>query len=272
MFLNDSTVSIIIPTKNSGQTLEHCLNTIKQQTYPKTEIIIVDCFSKDNTTKIARLFDAKIIQTSAGRAEARNKGAEKAQGDFLLFLDSDMQLDSKIISDCMQKVNAGYEALIIPEVSVGQGFWANCKTLEKSCYVNDELVEAARFFKKEVFAGVGGYDACLEAGEDWDIHERVKLQNCKVGRISSFIIHQEGKLSIASTMHKKYQYGLTLNLYRLKHPSKAKHQVGLSRLTILKSPRLIQDPLHASGLIVLKACETLALFTGFLKAKTRRSG
>ncbi len=269
--MNDSTVSIIIPTKDSGKTLSSCLESIKHQTYRKIEIIIVDCFSKDNTTKIANLFGAKIFQISSKRSEARNKGAEKAQGDFLLFLDSDMRLDFNIVAECIQKMNEGNEALIIPELSVGQGFWANCRALEKICYVNDELVEAARFFRKSVFASVGGYDAGLEAGEDWDINERVKLKNCSVGRINSCIAHQEGKLRIVSTMRKKYQYGLTLNLYRLKQPSKAKKQIGLSRLSIFKNPRLIQDPIHASGLIILKTCETLALFTGFLTAKTRRN-
>jgi GT2 family glycosyltransferase len=268
--LDYSTVSIIIPTKNSEHTLKHCLNTIKNQNYHEKEMIIVDCFSNDNTVNIASLFNAKTIQTSAGRSEARNRGAQEAKGDLLLFLDSDMLLDSMVVSECIKKIGEGYEALIIPEISVGQGFWANCKKLEKLCYVNDEMVEAARFFKKEVFVNVGGYDTCLEAGEDWDIHERVKLQNCKVGRINSFIIHQEGKLSIASTMRKKYQYGQTLSLYRRKQPNRAKHQIGLSRLSLLKSPRLTKDPVHASGLIILKTCEALAFLTGFLKAKTRR--
>jgi glycosyltransferase involved in cell wall biosynthesis len=269
-FLNNSTVSIVIPTKDSGQTIEKCLKSIKQQTYNNVEIIIVDCFSKDNTQKIASLFGADIIKANAKRSEARNKGAEKARGEFLLFVDSDMELNSNVIAECVQKMRVGYDALIIPEISVGQGFWVKCRALEKMCYVGDDLVEAARFFKKSVFVSIGGYDVSLEAGEDWDINERVRLKHFNVGRVNSFIAHEEGKLSLAATMRKKYKYGLTLDLYRLKQPCKSNQQIGLSRITILKSPRLIQDPVHAFGMIILKICETVALFTGFLEAKARR--
>ena len=53
-------------------------------------------------------------------------------------------------------------------LSVGQ--------LEKLCYVGDDLIEAARFFRKSSFDAIGGYDVDLEAGEDWDLNQRLRVQ------------------------------------------------------------------------------------------------
>ena len=52
---------------------------------------------------------------------------------------------------------------IIPEQTFGDGFWTKCRVLEKSLYVGNESVEAARAFRREVFDGVGGWNENLTA-------------------------------------------------------------------------------------------------------------
>lgn len=151
-------VSVIIPTKNSAVTIEKCLKSIVDQTYPKIEVIIVDGLSTDITRKIAEEFSAKIVISNSRRSEARNIGAESSTGEYLLFVDSDMQLDPMVIAKCMEMTDTGCDVLIIPEISVGQGFWAKCRTLEKSCYLGDDNIEASRFFKRSAFRRIGGYD------------------------------------------------------------------------------------------------------------------
>lgn len=249
-------VSVIIPTKNSEATIEKCLGSIRNQTYLNIEIIVVDSFSRDKTKEVAENYGAKIVLVNAKRSKARNIGAEKARGEVILFVDSDMELDSTIIEECVKKVREGYHAVIVPEVSVGQGFWARCKALEKSCYAGDELIEASRFFKKEVFKGVEGHDPQLEAGEDWDLHQRISKAGYRIGRINAFIKHHEGKLSLWKTMKKKHQYGKTLRRYKCKHPIEAKQQLKLIRPSFVKNwGKLARDPMHAFGMLFMKACE-----------------
>jgi len=62
-------VSIIIPTRNSEKYLEHCLITIRKQTYKNIEIIISDGLSSDNTLKIAKKYDCIIIKNKDVLAE-----------------------------------------------------------------------------------------------------------------------------------------------------------------------------------------------------------
>jgi glycosyltransferase involved in cell wall biosynthesis len=162
------------------------LRSIREQTYENIEIIVVDSYSSDDTRKIAKKFGAKITEIKARRSRARSVGAEKARGDFILSLDSDMELTPTVVEKCVRKVGDGFDAVIIPEVSIGVGFWARCKAVEKSCYIGDELIEASRFFKRETFESVKGYDPELEAGEDWDLNQRIRKARYRIGRINVF--------------------------------------------------------------------------------------
>jgi len=255
-----SLVSIIIPTKNSEATLEKCLESIRNQTYPNIEIIIVDSFSRDKTTKIAEGYEASIIEVGARRSRARDVGAEKARGPLILFVDSDMELNSCVIEECVKKIREGYDGVIIPEISIGEGFWAKCKALEKACYIGDNVIEAARFFKESVFESIGGYDPELEAGEDWDLNQRIGHAGYRVGRIHACIKHNEGKLSLRETMLKKRHYGKTLRLYRIKNPKEAKQQLKLVRSAFIRNWRkLMKDPIHALGMLFMKTCEFAAI-------------
>ena len=261
-------VSVIIPTKNSGLTIGSCLESIMTQTYTNIEIVVVDNYSNDNTQEIAKKYTKKVIESKVGRSQARNIAAEKATGNLILSLDSDMELTPRVVEECVNKVTAGYDAVIIPEVSVGVGFWAKCKALEKSCYIGDELIEASRFIKRGVFNNVEGYDPELEAGEDWDFNQRIRKAGYRIGRIGALINHHEGRLSLWKTINKKYQYGKTFEKYKKKHPNKAKQQLRIIRPSFVKNWRkLMSDPIHALGMFFMKACELLAGGFGFFVSK-----
>jgi len=260
-----SLVSVILPTKNSEDTIRTCLKSVREQNYPNIGVIVIDACSSDSTREIAENFGAKIIVSKTGRSIARNIGARKAAGEWILFLDSDMELDSSVIEECVKEIGKGSDAVIIPEISVGEGFWAKCKALEKRCYIGDDLIEAARFFRRSVFENMGGYDAELEAGEDWDLNQRLSKAGYRIGRINAFIKHYEGRLSLRAAMLKKRYYGKTLERYRKKHPTEARHQLKLIRPAFTRNWRgLVKDPVHALGMLVMKACELGAAGLGFL--------
>jgi glycosyltransferase involved in cell wall biosynthesis len=265
---DNALVSVIVPTKNSEATLEACLRSIKKQTYADIEMRVVDSFSADKTQKIAENHGARIVAVNAKRSKARNIGVEKAKGEVILFVDSDMELDSTVVEECVKKVREGYHAVIVPEVSVGQGFWARCKALEKLCYIGDEMIEAARFFRKDIFDAVGGYDLELEAGEDWDLDQRVRRAGYRIGRIYAFVRHNEGWLSLREAILKKHYYGKTIERYRMKHPEEAKQQLKLIRPAFVRNWRkLFRDPIHALGMLFMKFCEFVAGGTGYLKSR-----
>lgn len=84
--------SVIIPAFNAAATLARAIESVRQQSWPAHEIIVVDDGSTDATADIARQFGTAvrlIQQTNCGVSMARNAGASVATGDWLAFLDAD---------------------------------------------------------------------------------------------------------------------------------------------------------------------------------------
>jgi glycosyltransferase involved in cell wall biosynthesis len=88
-----STVSILIPAYNAERFVGAALQSALDQTWPSTEIILVDDGSKDQTFAVAKRYESvkvKILrQENCGAAAARNAALREAQGDFLQYLDAD---------------------------------------------------------------------------------------------------------------------------------------------------------------------------------------
>ena len=91
-------ISIIIPVFNSECFLEECLESVVNQTYQNIEIILVNDGSSDRSPEICLNYARKdrrvvyITQENAGGSAARNVGLRAAQGEILMFLDSDDML------------------------------------------------------------------------------------------------------------------------------------------------------------------------------------
>lgn len=269
--MGDPLVSVVIPTFNSERFLEKCFRSIRDQTYKNIEIIVVDNYSKDKTREIVKNHEGKIILVEANRSEARNIGAENASGDLIFFVDSDMELDSRVVRECVKTINGGSDAVIIPEISVGKGFWASCKALEKACYIGDDSIEAARLFKKNVLEVVHGYDPGLEAGEDWDLNQRVKKKGFEVGRCNALIKHNEGELRLRETIKRKYHYGKTIEKYRSKHSPESKVQLVIIRPAFMRNWRKFAgEPARLIGMLIMKFCELGAGALGVLASKVSR--
>lgn len=86
--------SIIIPAYNAEAYLKRCLDSILSQNYSDYEVIVIDDGSTDGTSNILVQYpQVKVIsQANHGMATARNRGLEVAQGDYILFVDSDDRL------------------------------------------------------------------------------------------------------------------------------------------------------------------------------------
>lgn len=83
--------SVIIPTYNSARTLQVLLTSLDKQSFADFEVIVVDDGSTDDTRTccVGHNVFYKRIPTKAGPASARNRGAEAARGEWLVFTDAD---------------------------------------------------------------------------------------------------------------------------------------------------------------------------------------
>jgi glycosyltransferase involved in cell wall biosynthesis len=260
-------VSVIVPTRNSARTLAACLESIRAQEHRDLQVLVVDNRSTDATWEIAVPLSDVVLAAGPERSAQRNRAASRAAGEALFFVDSDMVLEPGVVAECVEAAAGGAEAVVVPEASFGEGFWARCKALERSCYVGDASIEAARFFTREIFERVHGYDEALVGPEDWDLHERARRAGARLGRTTACIWHDEGRLSLRNLMAKKFRYGKTLGRYARKHPALAPSQLRLIRPAFLRHRgRLIRSPVTASGMVVMKTAEAAAGVAGMIGA------
>jgi glycosyltransferase involved in cell wall biosynthesis len=84
-------ISVIVPAYNAEATLGACIESLRSQTLPAAEIIVVDDGSRDRTVEVARQRGATVIalERNGGPGVARNAGAAAATGEILAFTDSD---------------------------------------------------------------------------------------------------------------------------------------------------------------------------------------
>lgn len=108
-------LSIIIPTHNSQNTIQPLLNSINNSSsvnFKKLEVVVVDDNSKDNTLKVIDQiksilnFKFQILncRSHVGPAKARNLGAKKAKGKYLLFLDGDVELKNNTLANVFKTI------------------------------------------------------------------------------------------------------------------------------------------------------------------------
>ncbi len=257
-------VTVVVPTKNSAVTLDACLESIVKQTYRHIELIVVDNKSSDTTKDIAKVYTTSVFDKGPERSAQRNFGAVKGKGEVLVFIDSDMILSPHIVEECLEvcRDNSFLQSLIIPEESFGEGFWAQCKRLERSFYIGVEWVEAPRFFMREAFEKVHGFDEALCGPEDWDFYQRVLHVYGKrsVGRIHSYIYHNEGRLSLLKTVKKKFYYTKNIGDYKNKLENKeryAQQANGFIRYWVFfRDPlKLFRHPILGVGMLFMKTTE-----------------
>lgn len=280
----NSLVSIIIPTYNCREVVREALESIRVQTYPAIEIIVVDSFSTDGTRELAEQYGTTY---SFGRDPSqknifavpfqRNYGVSKANGEYVYWFDSDMRMHPDTIQRCVDTIErTNADALIIPEESYGEGFWALCRRLEKACYNKNprSLTDAARFLRRRVWNELGGLDVTLGGNDDYDLQLRLNDAGYKTVKLDASIRHYEGHLSLRRHLRKKFVYGKTALHYFEKH----RHRKGLltKQYSVVRSDflsqgdLLLKHPVVAAGMILMKILEYSAAFAGLAYSQIRK--
>lgn len=280
-------VSVIVTTKNNHDTLEACLLSIKGQTYEAIELVVVDNFSTDDTKEIARRYTEHVYEQGPERCAQRNYAAKVARGKYIVIIDSDMELAMSVIADCVNKVESdeSIKGIIIPEESFGKGFWAQCKKLERSFYIGIDWIEAARFFSRQTFVEIGGYDESLVSGEDWDLSQRVG-QLGKLERVNSLIRHNEGHINLYKTLKKKSYYAQQFKCYTGKNVQQLEAQVSTNKpetrnpyvivlkrfgLFLSQPFKLFRNPVLGIGVLFMKVAEFGFGAFGYLLSKDQKA-
>lgn len=96
-------VSVLIPVYNAEQYIVRCIDSILNQTYPDLEVVLVNDGSTDNSGKICDEYasqDSRVRvfhKKNSGVSETRNVALDNAQGNYILFVDSDDYIEPNMV-------------------------------------------------------------------------------------------------------------------------------------------------------------------------------
>jgi len=267
-------ISFIIPCYNSKDTVSRCLESIQNINYPKDyfEIIIVDNGSKDNTIDVCRKFTDRIFSdATATISKLRNMGAQKARGNFLVFIDSDCVISKDWLKRVLEHFKdsnvglAGSKTYTVPD----EAGW-----IEKTWKIHldrgkDEkdarwVVSRAIGVKKDIFLAAGGFDESLETCEDVDFGYRVGNKYNVISDEKLAPLHLKYTKSLSEFLKSESWRGKDSLKVSLKHMKEKKEMLSVAFLLYYSVLCILLLPAVVLGLIRQSAIYPIVVSAGIV--------
>tara|TARA_Y100000389_G_C17428066_1_gene500816 strand:+ start:672 stop:1499 length:828 start_codon:yes stop_codon:yes gene_type:complete len=179
-------VSVVIPCFNRIKTLSRSIDSVVNQTYKPSEIIIIDDGSTDGTRDFIIKSYPNIkyfFQPKKGVSSARNKGIRESSSDWVAFLDSDDEWLPQKLEKQINQLGKHSEIFIshTNEIWIRNGVRVNQmkKHQKYGGYIFDKCLDICRIspssvlIHKKVLKDVGVFDETLQVCEDYDLWLRI---------------------------------------------------------------------------------------------------
>jgi glycosyltransferase involved in cell wall biosynthesis len=179
-------LSAVILTKNESKNISECLSSLKFC----QDILVIDDFSKDDTKEISQKHKARVFKRKLNNdfASQRNFGLAKAKNEWVLFIDADERVSTKLVKEIEQKINTHkYNGFYIRRKDTWLG-----KKLNHSEWGNIKLLRLGRISKGK-----------------WSrsIHETWKIRG-KIGVLDNYIDHYPHQNIFKTIDHISFHSGL----------------------------------------------------------------
>lgn len=193
-------VSIIIPSYNRATIIHETLNSVENQIYTNWECIVVDDGSTDNTISVVEGYCEKDnrfksfvrpVHKLKGPSACRNYGVEKANGDYIIFLDSDDLLATFCLQERMKAFEANKQCDFLvfqmerfldkPNLYSKEPFKKsnvqNC--ISSFLQLNSAWQITSPIYKKDFLSTIKGFNEDLQNFEDLEFATRVLFKSSK---------------------------------------------------------------------------------------------
>lgn len=181
----NKTLTIITVCYNSAQTIEKCLQSVTDQLTCRTEYLIIDGQSKDNTMELIEKYRIPnmtvISEPDNGIYDAMNKGILHAQGEWVWFINSDDYIKEGLVSELLSYIEANYYSdCIYGDMEYIR--YINGKMLIEvkkapdalNTLKNDMVIgHPSTICKRKVILDVGLFDVTFKIAADWDLFLRM---------------------------------------------------------------------------------------------------
>lgn len=223
---NKPLVSIIVPVYNASNHLAQCLESILNQTYPALQVICVDDQSTDSSLKILCSYAERdkritvLTKQNEGVSIARNYGLSKADGEYILFVDSDDWIELNTCEIVVKHALEGnYDVVMWSYIRERQE-----KSLAKRIYDKDVAFESIYDVRSKLHRRmVGILDEELSRPEDADAlctvwgklykAQIIKEQNIEFYDIRKIGTYEDGLFNLEFFRYAENALFLNQNLY-----------------------------------------------------------
>ena len=228
-------VSVVIVNWNTNEKLEKLLSQVLPT--PQLDIVVVDNASNNSIDPIKKKHPnvSFILNThNRGYAAACNQGVAKAKGEWLMFLNTDVDITNEILEDCIKEAEekkldaacprvdqANYQKPLPNLLSLLVEFSPLHRIIPLSMFEKKTLFGGALLIRNKVFIDLDGWDERFFVWfEDSDITKSLYLHGARVGTLQTRIGH-EGGISFRSLPEKKkfHMFFHSLSTYLKKHHS-----------------------------------------------------
>jgi glycosyltransferase involved in cell wall biosynthesis len=203
-------ISLVVPAFNEERLLAQSLAHIRRAAHVfetrgwTTELIVCDNNSTDKTAEIARAAGATVVFEPINQiARARNRGAQAATGDWLLFVDADSSPGEDLIADVADAIATGRYLAGGATIRLDKKhFIAGLVTRLWNCLSRFRRLLAGSFIFCETatFRKIGGFSHELFAGEELELSRRLWKVARETGK-KMIILHRHPLVTSARKMH-----------------------------------------------------------------------
>lgn len=210
--------SIVIPTYNRSGQIVHAIESLLRQTFNSYEIIVVDDGSSDDTKeKLSGYITSGTIyyhhQENKGVCAARNHGASKAKGSYLIFLDSDDEVLPEWLADFKNLSDQGF-SLLCCSMTVRKPGGGIKKVSCLDPYKNGGKdkgisIPGTWAIKTDWFRSLGGFDEVIKYGENTELKFRMMAEDKNWGFLDHHnLIYNESETGGSKQIKNKLQSNL----------------------------------------------------------------
>jgi len=188
----EALISVIIPSFNRAGIVERAIKSVLIQEFQDWELIIVDDGSTDDTKEklLPFLSHSQISyfhQPNAGVSAARNFGAIKAKGEWLIFLDSDDEFTNDALNYFSKAMSQNKEIqVVIAGYEIKSGENISTHIPDQSAY--HPALSGGFMIARDLFLNLGGYDEALKFSENTELFHRVSISKVPIQSISGITL------------------------------------------------------------------------------------
>ncbi len=270
--------SIIVPVYNRPGEVKELLDSLAAQTVKPFELLIIEDGSKERCDHLLGHYRSFFTihyyyKDNSGRSDTRNYGMARANGDYLLFFDSDVilppfyfeRLEKALASaplDCFGGPDAADASFSDMQKAVSHAmtsFWTTGgirggkAVMEKFCPRTFNMG-----LSKEVYASVGDFKDMM--GEDIDLSIRIRNAGFKIGLIREVFVYHKRRIDLSRFFKQVNNFGQARIWLQILHPGSLKLVHAMPALMLIMGVLLLVAAIFCPWLLLLPLLYAALIF------------